>query len=93
MNNDKEKAKLLRELGGAIRERGIKRAKKHGNYWDLKLKNKIVFEHDDYNNGVKVFYPDGTRFYFGIDWGGFTGQHVSILHYKATIEMVKDINS
>lgn len=79
---------LLFELGKTIRKYGKQERKRHGSEWTLKLKSGIVFKHDDYNHMVIAFHPDNSRFYYGMSFGGFTGQDVSELNYKATIEMI-----
>jgi hypothetical protein len=82
---DQLKRQKLFELGKAIRRFGQETPKKHGSYWKLKLPNGLEFQHDDYNNSVKAVFPNGSNFYFGMDFGGFTGSHVTIEQYEAAI--------
>lgn len=84
-----EKKQLLYKLGEVIRERGEKTKKRHGNFWSLTLQSNIIFTHDDYNHSVHAQYPDGSDFYFGMDFGGFTGDHVSEQHFLSTIELIE----
>lgn len=84
------KITLLYNLGDVIRKYGVEIPKKHGSFWALKLKSGIRFMHDDYSYAVTAIYPDGSRFYFGMNFGGFTGDHVSENHYVATIELINE---
>jgi len=85
-----EKQELLYKLGKAIRNVGTRERKRHGSEWRFTLPSGIKFIHDDYNHMVIARYPDESEFYFGSCWGGFSGEHVSILHYKATIELIEE---
>jgi hypothetical protein len=88
-----DKYKLLCALGKAIREHGKQEKKKHGSYWYLTLKSGIKFTHDDYNKSVTAFYPDGTRFYYGMDFGDYR-KNLSMLavsdnNFISTIELIE----
>ena len=87
------KHKLLIELGRIIEKYGEQTPKRHGSEWNLLLKSGIRFWHDDYNHAVKAFYPDGSSFYYGMDFGD-QGKNeamlnVSINNFISTIELIK----
>lgn len=92
MNELETKIKLLNSLGREIARVGQEVYKKHGSYWVLQIQSGIIFTHDDYNGVVIAYYPDGTHFYFGMNFGRMYEhdfKNVSILHLQSTIDLVK----